>query len=86
MQAYILATKHERLFHQIGMLETCLKRHSGNLGETWEDQRIPGVGECPFWGFVSHHQNEYFLELISPSQLGDVLHWDIYQPINYSMK
>ena len=37
-----------------------------------------GWGWCPDrWGFVSHHQTKYLLEMKYPQELGDVKHWDI---------
>ena len=55
-------------------------------GERPGDGRGPrdstGVGKCPnYWGWVSHHQNKYLLEMKYPQWLGDVKHWDIYQPL-----
>ena len=44
-----------------------LKKASGTRPQKIVSLRDSGVGKCPnYWGFVSHHQNKYLLEMISP--------------------
>ena len=54
----------------------------GGCGAQPSGWHMSGVGiDVPFWGLVSH-QKKYLLEMKYP-QLGDVRHWEIYQPLIY---
>ena len=69
--------KHRKCMEKMGKYI----RHTGNR---WKIGKIYGTGvgiDVPFWGFLSHHQTKYLLDIIFPLLLGDVKHWDIYQPL-----